>query len=45
MASNLRSKVDMTAEANEERVLGGKATGGVDNDADHVSNVESGLKA
>ena len=45
MASALRSKVDMTAEANEERVLGLTATGDVDNAADHLGNVERGLKA
>lgn len=28
----------------EEKVLGDKAVGGVDNDADHVPNVVSGLK-
>jgi hypothetical protein len=29
----------------EERVLGGKAVDGIDNDEDHVPNVVSGLKA
>ncbi len=29
----------------EEAVLGDKAVGGTDNDADHVPNVERGLKA
>lgn len=29
----------------EEKVLGDKAVGGVDNDEDHVPNVVSGLKA
>lgn len=29
----------------EEKVLGDKAVGGMDNDADHVGNVEGGLKA
>jgi hypothetical protein len=45
MADNLRSKVDMTPAAQEAQVLGAKATGGIDNDADHVPNVEGGLKA
>jgi len=31
--------------SNEEKILGDKAVGGMDNDADHVPNVESGLKA
>lgn len=29
----------------EEEILGDKAVGGMDNDADHVGNVEGGLKA
>jgi len=41
MADNLRSQ-DATK---EEKVLGDKATGGLDADADHVPNVESGLRA
>ncbi|KIW58565.1 hypothetical protein PV05_03073 [Exophiala xenobiotica] len=52
MADNLR---DQTAQrqnptfiqrvSEEEAVLGDKAVGGTDNDADHVPNVERGLKA
>ena len=45
MASGLRSKIDMSDEKAEENVLGVKADGGVDNDADHVPNVAAGLKA
>ena len=45
MADGLRSKLDLSPEAQEERVLGDKATGDVDNDADHVGNVKGGLKA
>jgi len=41
MADNLRS-----SDAPKERsILGSKATGGLDADADHVPNVVSGLKA
>lgn len=43
MANNLRS--GMNTVIAEERVLGDKATGGLDADQDHLSNVESGLKA
>jgi hypothetical protein len=45
MADNLRSKVDMTEEKKVENILGDKATGGPDADADHVPNVAAGLKA
>jgi hypothetical protein len=46
MASNLRSSDTQKPDtAAEERVLGDKATGGIDNDADHVPNVARGLKA
>lgn len=45
MADSLRSKLDLSPAAQEERVLGDKATGGVDNDADHIANVKGGLKA
>ena len=45
MADNLRSNHDMTASKQEERVLGDKAVGGIDNDDDHVPNVAGGLKA
>lgn len=44
MAANLRSKVDTTSATEKEQVLGTKATGGVDADADHVPNVAGGLK-
>lgn len=47
---DLRSKVNpnpgFTIQVEpEEAVLGDKAVGGLDNDKDHVPNVESGLKA
>ncbi|KPI42945.1 uncharacterized protein AB675_2169 [Cyphellophora attinorum] len=45
MAASLRSKLDLSPEAQEERVLGDKAVGGIDNDADHLANVRGGLKA
>jgi hypothetical protein len=46
-SADLRSMTKNTAEnvTKEEQVLGDKATGGVDNDQDHVPNVEGGLKA
>lgn len=43
MADGLRSQG--SPEYKEEQVLGDKATGGVDNDQDHLLNVERGLKA
>ena len=45
MADGLRSKVDMSEEKAEENVLGVKADGSLDNDADHVPNVAGGLRA
>lgn len=44
---DLRSKTSdhKTGATKEERVLGDKAVGGIDNDKDHVPNVVSGLKA
>ncbi|KUJ12655.1 uncharacterized protein LY89DRAFT_688278 [Mollisia scopiformis] len=52
MADNLRSATQVGQNptfaetvSKEEKVLGDKAVGGMDNDADHVPNVESGLKA
>ncbi|MCJ1423766.1 hypothetical protein MMC29_001650 [Sticta canariensis] len=52
MADNLRSSTKtsdiqgFTHEVSkEEAVLGDKAVGGTDDDADHVPNVERGLKA
>lgn len=45
MADNLRSRASKTEATAEERVLGDKATGGIDGDEDHLANVESGLKA
>ncbi|KAJ9496977.1 hypothetical protein LTR99_003724 [Exophiala xenobiotica] len=41
MADNLRDQT----EPKQKAVLGDKAVGGTDNDADHVPNVERGLKA
>ena len=45
MADGLRSKVDMSEDKAEERILGFKAVEGLDNDDDHVPNVAGGLKA
>lgn len=43
MADGLRSKDALTGAT--EQILGDKATGGIDADADHLANVEGGLKA
>ncbi|KAF2667534.1 hypothetical protein BT63DRAFT_426396 [Microthyrium microscopicum] len=51
MADNLRSSAVgqnptfAQTVSKEENILGDKAVGGMDNDSDHVANVESGLKA
>lgn len=44
MAAGTRSQ-DAVKAAEEEIILGDKATGGLDADQDHVGNVEGGLKA
>ena len=44
--SDLRSATNAgQSVTKEEQVLGDKAVGGIDNDKDHVPNVEGGLKA
>lgn len=44
MADGLQSQ-DTVKAAEETDILGRKATGGLDADADHIGNVEGGLKA
>lgn len=44
MSHGTRSQ-DAVKAAEEEDILGDKATGGLDADQDHVGNVEGGLKA
>lgn len=44
MADGLRSQ-DAVKDTEEAQILGGKATGGLDADEDHIGNVEGGLKA